>query len=80
MPREDFENAVAAAKLSSSVEDRRRRRVAFEVAAKRMLRYIEDSEYLKVGVTELREQLEFSEEASVAAKRSLKFSGNEKKG
>ena len=37
----------------TSVEDRRRRRVAFEEAAKKMLRYLEDSEDLKVGVSEL---------------------------
>ena len=46
----------------SSVEDRRRRRVAFEDAAKRMLRSLEDSEDLKVGISELREQLETLEE------------------
>ena len=40
-----------------SVEDRRRLRVAFEETAKRMLRYQEDSEDLKVGVTELQERL-----------------------
>ena len=43
------------------MEDRRRRRVAFEEAAKRMQRYLEDSEDLKVGVTELKEQSELSE-------------------
>ena len=44
-----------------SAEDRQRRRVAFEETAKRMLRYPEDCEDLKVGVTELKEQLEISE-------------------
>ena len=39
----------------SSVEHRRRRRVAFENVAKRMLRYLEDSEDLKVGISELKE-------------------------
>ena len=52
-----------------SVEDRRRRRVAFEEAAKRMLRYLEDSEDLKVGVTELQEQLGRSEEAGVSIRQ-----------
>ena len=72
------------------MEDWRRRRVAFEEAAKRMLRYLEDSEDLKVGVTELKEQLEMSEEAGVSirhpsrqgmrmAKRLKKYSGKEKK-
>ena len=72
MPREDPENTFAAAKIvfisdeesqCISVEDRRRRRVAFEKTAKRMLRDSEDSDDVKVGVTELQEQLEISEEA-----------------
>ena len=45
-----------------SVEERRRLRVALEETAKRMLRYQEDSEDLKVGVTELQERLGISEE------------------
>ena len=35
------------------MEDRRRRRVAFEETAKDLLRCSEDSEYLKVNVSEL---------------------------
>ena len=38
-----------------SAEDRHRRRVAFEKTAKGMLRYLEDGEEFKVGVTELQE-------------------------
>ena len=45
-----------------SVEGRLRRCVAVEGAAKKMLRYPEDSEDLKVGISELREQLETLEE------------------
>ena len=45
-----------------SVEDRHKRRVAFEERAKRMLGYLEDSEDLKVGTSELKEQLETPEE------------------
>ena len=48
------------------MEDRRRRRVAFDETAKKMLRYQEDSEDLKVGVTEVQEQLGISEEAGVS--------------
>ena len=47
------------------VEDRRRRRVAFEETAKGILRYLEDSEDLKVSVTVLQDQLGISEEAGV---------------
>ena len=51
------------------MEGRRRRRIAFEKTAKRMLRYLEDSEDVKVGVTELQEQLEISEEAGVSTRQ-----------
>ena len=47
-----------------SMEDMYRWRVAFAEAAKRMPRYLEDSEDLNVGVTDSKEQLEISEEAS----------------
>ena len=40
------------------VEDRRRQNVAFENLAKEMLRYLENSKELKVGIAELQEQLE----------------------
>ena len=68
MPREDFESAVAAAGEESqwvAVEERRRRRVAFEETARSVLRYLVDSEDLKVIVTELQEQLGLSKEAGV---------------
>ena len=51
------------------MEDRRRRRVAFEKTAKRMLKYLEDSDDVKVGVTELQEQLEISEEAGTSIRQ-----------
>ena len=40
------------------MEDRRRQSVAFENAAKEMLKYLEESEAFKVGTTELQEHLE----------------------
>ena len=60
-----------------SGEDGRRRRVVFEETAKRMLRYPEDSEDLKVGVTELREQLGMSEEAGISIKEVTQQTRNE---
>ena len=51
-----------------SVEDRRRRRVAFEEAAKSMLRYLEDSE---------EEQLEISEDAGVSIRQIAQHARNE---
>ena len=44
-------------------EDKRKRFAAFEEAAKEMLKYLEDSEELKVGLSELKEQLETPEQA-----------------
>ena len=40
------------------MEDRRRQSVAFENVAKEMLRYLENSGELEVGISELQEQLE----------------------
>ena len=40
------------------MEDRRRRRIAFENLAKEMLRYLDNSDDVKVGITELQERLE----------------------
>ena len=40
------------------LEDKRRRNVAFENLAKEMLRYLENIEDVKVGITERQEQLE----------------------
>ena len=86
MPRQDPRSAVAAAKLVVSqrrrkslvaVEDRRRRRVAFEETAKGMLRYLDDSEYLKFSVTELQEQQGISEEAGVSMKQIVQQARNE---
>ena len=59
------------------MEDRRRRRVAFEETAKRMLRYLEDSEDLTVGVTQLQEQVEISEEAGVSIRQIAQQARNE---
>ena len=42
------------------MEDRRRRSLAFEKMAKRMLKYPEGSDDVKVGMTESQERLEIS--------------------
>ena len=60
-----------------AVEDKRRRRVAFEETAKDILRYLEDSEDLKVSVTELQEQLGMSEEAGISIKQVTQQARNE---
>ena len=58
-------------------EDRRRRRVAFEETAGGFLTYLEDSEDLKVSVTELQEQPGLSEEASISIKQVTRQARNE---
>ena len=60
-----------------SVEDRRKRRVAFEEVAKRMLGCREDSEDLKVGISILKEQLGISEEAGVSVRQIAQLAMNE---
>ena len=45
------------------MEDRRRRGIAFENLAKEMLRYLDNSEDVKVGITELQERLEVPEKS-----------------
>ena len=60
-----------------AVEDKRRRRVAFEETAGGILRYPEDSEDLKVCVTELREQLGMSEEAGISMKQVAQQARND---
>ena len=55
-----------------AVEDRRRRRFAFEETARGILRTLEDSEDLKVSVTELQDQLGMSEEADTSCSAGKK--------
>ena len=74
-----------------AMEDRRRRSIAFEKMAKRMLKNLEDSDDVKVGVTELQKQLEIrkkwvfplgklpSKQCVRTAKRFSNFIGKEKK-
>ena len=61
-----------------SVEDRRRRRVAFEEMAKRMLGYPEDSEDLKVGISELKGQMATPEEEGFSIMQIAQQARNEK--
>ena len=74
------------------MEDRRRRRIAFENLAKGMLSYLDNCDNVKVGITELQEggkvPLQFWYHHSAGgtagderkmARRFLKYSGKEKK-
>ena len=53
------------------MEDKRKRCVAFEDAAKRMLKYLEDSEDLKVGLSELIVREDKSSSRSSSKKRMM---------
>ena len=57
LPQQSWSSSRDGESQRVFVEDRRRRRVAFEETAKGMLTYLEDSEDLEVGVTELQKQL-----------------------
>ena len=59
-----------------AVEDRRSQRVAFEETARGTLRYLEDSEDLKVSVKDLQEQLGVSE-AGISIKQVAQQAMNE---
>ena len=59
-----------------AVEERRRRRVAFEETARSVLRYLVVSEDLEVSVTELQEQLGMSEEAGIFIKQVAQLARN----
>ena len=55
-------------KESRGIEEeyKRKRHAAFEDAARRMLKFLEDTEDLKVGFSELKEQLETPEETGIS--------------
>ena len=59
-------------------EGKRKRCAACEDAARRMLRYLEDSEELKVSPSELKEQLETPEEAGFSIMQMAKQARNER--
>ena len=62
----------------TEVEDKRKRCVAFEDAARRMQKYLEDSEDLKVGLSELKEQLEMPEAVGFSIMQIAQQARNEK--
>ena len=56
----------------------RRHSVAFENVAKEILRYLENSEESKVGVTELQEQLEVPVQMVITLQRVAQQARNER--
>ena len=59
-------------------EDKRKWFAAYEDAAKKMLKYLEDSEDLKVSLSELKEQLGSLEEAGISIMQIAKQAGPER--
>ena len=55
------------------MEDRRRRRVAFENLAKEVLRYLDDSDDVKVGITELQERVEVPVQNGISVQQEVKM-------
>ena len=59
------------------MEDTRRRRVAFENLAKEMLRYLDNSDDVKVGITELQQRLEVPVQISISIQQVAQQARNE---
>ena len=77
MPQQSPLSSINEDRQWVAVEDMRRRRVAFEESSKHFPRYLENSEELKVGVTELQEQLGMSEQAGISIKEVTQQARNE---
>ena len=60
-----------------AVEDRRRRSIAFKNLAKEMLRNLDNSDDVKVGITELQERLDISEKIRISVRQVAQQSMNE---
>ena len=59
------------------MDDKRRRSIAFEKLAKRILKYPENSDDVKVLVTELQEHMEISEDVGISVRQVAQQAMNE---
>ena len=59
------------------MEDRRRRGIAFENLAKEMLRYRDNSEDVKVGITKLKERLEVPVQIGISIQQVAQWARSE---
>ena len=59
------------------MEDRRRRRVAFDNLAKEMLRYLDNRDDAKVGITEFQERLEVPVQIGISIQQVAQQAMNE---
>ena len=57
--------------------DSRRRRIAFENLAKEMLRYLDNSDDVKVGITELQERLEMPVQIDISIQQVAQLARSE---
>ena len=58
-------------------EERRKRRIAFESLAKGMLRYLDNGDGVKVGITELQERLEVPAQIGISIQQVAQQAMNE---
>ena len=59
------------------MEDGRRRRIAFENLAKEMLRYLDDSDDVKVGIIELQDRLEVPVQIGISFQQMAQLAKSE---
>ena len=59
------------------MEDRRRRDIAFEKLAKEMLRYLDNSDDVKVGIAELQERLEVPVQIDISIQQVAQLARSE---
>ena len=77
LPQQSSSSAREEEGLWVLMEDRRRRNVAFENLAKEMLRYLESSEDVMVGITELQEQQEVPAQTGTTLQQVARQARNE---
>ena len=90
LPQQSSSSAREAEDHWELKEERRRRRIAFENLAKSMLRYLDNSDDVKVGITILQERVEVPEQIGISilqvarqatnedGQKSSKYSGKKK--
>ena len=77
LPQKSSSSAREEEDLWELKEDRRRRRIAFENLAKSMLRYLDNCNEVKVGITELQERVEVPEQISISTQQVARQAMNE---
>ena len=77
LPQESSSSAREEDDLWELRDDRRRRRIAFKNLAKSMLRYLDNCNEVKVGITELQERVKVHEQISISTQQVARQAMNE---